>query len=267
MRRPFHHRPSPALIVASVALAVALGGTSYAAIVLPANSVGAKQLRKNAVTNKKIAKGAVTGAKVKDDSLTGVDILESSLGKVPSATSADGAINATNATTATNATNASALSGYVANGLTRVARMSTQNSTTIPFDPAPVFYGTALSITAPAAGFVVINASISVRNSPTTPCTTSCVWWSWIRHFQDGTNSTSIVSDTNDQFSATSASYVFPVNAGVNTFGILLTRSTAGGANGTLQGWFAEMNAIYSPFGSTGGSTLGSTQAIGDRER
>lgn len=41
MHRISRLRPSPALVVASVALAVALGGTSYAAVALaPANSVG-----------------------------------------------------------------------------------------------------------------------------------------------------------------------------------------------------------------------------------
>jgi hypothetical protein len=47
-------RPSPALIIAVVALFVALGGTGYAAIRLPKASVGAKQLKKNAVTSKKV---------------------------------------------------------------------------------------------------------------------------------------------------------------------------------------------------------------------
>jgi hypothetical protein len=99
-------RPSPALVLACVALAVALSGTSYAAFVLPANSVGAKQLRKSAVTSTKIAKGAVAGAKVKDDSLGGADILESSLGKVPFAAHADIATSATNAAYATSADSA-----------------------------------------------------------------------------------------------------------------------------------------------------------------
>ena len=39
-----------------LALFIALGGTSYAAIKLPANSVGAKQLKKGAVTPKKVAR-------------------------------------------------------------------------------------------------------------------------------------------------------------------------------------------------------------------
>ena len=72
------HRPSPALVVACIALAVALGGTSYAAIQLPAKSVGAKQLKKNAITS----------PKVKNNSLTGADVLEASLGRVPSAANA-----------------------------------------------------------------------------------------------------------------------------------------------------------------------------------
>jgi hypothetical protein len=106
MHRPVRRRPSPALVIACAALLVALGGTSYAAFVLPANSVGAKQLRKNAVTSKKLAKGAVTGAKVKDDSLKGTDIVESSLGKVPSAADSDSAASATNAAHASSADSA-----------------------------------------------------------------------------------------------------------------------------------------------------------------
>ena len=90
-------RPSPALVVACIALFVALSGFGYAAIKLPRNSVGTKQLRNSAVTGKKIAKNAVTGAKVADDSLSGADVLESSLGRVPSASSATSASNASNA--------------------------------------------------------------------------------------------------------------------------------------------------------------------------
>jgi hypothetical protein len=48
-------RPSPAMIVACVALIVALGGTSYAVSQLPANSVGSKQLKHHAVTPGKVA--------------------------------------------------------------------------------------------------------------------------------------------------------------------------------------------------------------------
>jgi hypothetical protein len=78
-------RPSPALIIAILALFVALGGTGYAALTLPRNSVGTKQLKRNAVTGSKIKRNAVTGSKVKNHSLTGNDINLGALGTVPSA--------------------------------------------------------------------------------------------------------------------------------------------------------------------------------------
>jgi len=51
--------PSPALVVASVALVVALGGTGYAALKLPRNSVGASQIKTDAVTSVKIRNGSL----------------------------------------------------------------------------------------------------------------------------------------------------------------------------------------------------------------
>jgi len=85
--------PSPAMVVACLALLVALGGTSYAAIKLPRNSVGNIQLKR----------GAVTGIKVRNNTLTGRQINESRLGRVPSAASAATASTATTATTAASA--------------------------------------------------------------------------------------------------------------------------------------------------------------------
>ena len=68
------------MIVALLALFVALGGTAYAALNLPANSVGTRQLQNAAVTRAKIANGAVTSGKVKDYSLLARDFR---LGQLP----------------------------------------------------------------------------------------------------------------------------------------------------------------------------------------
>lgn len=84
-------RFTSAHLIALIALFVALGGTTYAAVSLPKNSVGAKQLKKNAVTRVKIKNNAVNGAKIANNSVTGADVRESSLGKVPSAANADDA--------------------------------------------------------------------------------------------------------------------------------------------------------------------------------
>jgi hypothetical protein len=104
MRKIVRRLPSPAMVVACIALAVALGGTSYAAIKLPRNSVGTKQLQNNAVVASKLSprsvgpqklqNNAVTTRTVKDGQLTGAKIVESTLTQVPSAKSADIAANA-----------------------------------------------------------------------------------------------------------------------------------------------------------------------------
>jgi hypothetical protein len=94
-------RPSPALIVAIIALVAALTGTAWAA--LGKNSVGSKQLKKNAVTTAKIKNNAVTtgkikdnaviGSKIKDGSITGSKVNLATLGTVPNAASAGTAAN------------------------------------------------------------------------------------------------------------------------------------------------------------------------------
>ena len=77
-------RPSPALIVAIIALVISMGGTGYAAFTLPRDSVGTKQLKN----------GAVTAAKVKRHSLTGAQINLKTLGTVPAARDAGRALQA-----------------------------------------------------------------------------------------------------------------------------------------------------------------------------
>jgi hypothetical protein len=79
----FAHRPSPAMVVACIALLVALGGTSYAIQALPQNSVGTQQLKNNAVASKKIKNGAVNASKVKNGSLLRADF---KAGQLPGAT-------------------------------------------------------------------------------------------------------------------------------------------------------------------------------------
>jgi hypothetical protein len=105
--------PSPALVVATIALIVALGGTSYAA--LSNNSVGSKQLENGAVGTAKLKNGAVgtgklqnravTTAKLKNRAVTALKLNLTGV-TVPNALHANAADSATNAANATNATNA-----------------------------------------------------------------------------------------------------------------------------------------------------------------
>jgi hypothetical protein len=61
-------------VLAAIALALALGGTSYAtALAVPSNSVGTAQLKNGAVTTKKLAASAVTSSQVRNSSLLRAD--------------------------------------------------------------------------------------------------------------------------------------------------------------------------------------------------
>jgi hypothetical protein len=96
MRRFSARRPSPAMAVAFVALLAALSGT---AIALPGTNtvdsgdiingaVRSKDVKNNNLRGKDVRNGSLGTLDVKDDSLTGVDINESTLGTVPTATTA-----------------------------------------------------------------------------------------------------------------------------------------------------------------------------------
>ena len=66
MRRLASTLPSPAMLVALLALFVALGGSAYAvkAATAPANSVVTKSIKKGAVTRLKLADGAVGATQI-----------------------------------------------------------------------------------------------------------------------------------------------------------------------------------------------------------
>jgi hypothetical protein len=65
MKWLMRRRPSPATVIAVIALVIALGGTSYAAVTLPRNSVGTAQLKNNAVTSLKVANNSLLKADFK----------------------------------------------------------------------------------------------------------------------------------------------------------------------------------------------------------
>jgi hypothetical protein len=85
MERPRTYRPSPALIVALVALVAAMSG---AAIALPGKStVGSADLKRNAVRSKHIQGKTVHGSDVENDALKGKQVFEEKLAAVPEAES------------------------------------------------------------------------------------------------------------------------------------------------------------------------------------
>jgi hypothetical protein len=101
-------RPSPALVIACVALFVSLSGVSYGVATgfidgreIKNNTIRSQDvrnatlrtqdIRNNEVRGFDIRNSSIQGRDVAFDTLTGSDIAESSLGKVPTATAADSA--------------------------------------------------------------------------------------------------------------------------------------------------------------------------------
>lgn len=101
MRKFRPRRPSGAMLVATVALFVALGGSSYAV-----SQISGAQIKNGTIKSIDIGNSQVKGIDVGSNTLTGSDINESRLGTVPSATNATHANTASSADTATQATNA-----------------------------------------------------------------------------------------------------------------------------------------------------------------
>jgi len=79
MIRKLAYRIHPASVVAMLALFIALGGVSYAAV----GKIGSKDIKNGAVTKVKIKKDAVTGAKVKESTLGTVPDAAKLAGQVP----------------------------------------------------------------------------------------------------------------------------------------------------------------------------------------
>jgi hypothetical protein len=64
MRKQILRRPSPAMVVAILALCLAVGGTAFAAVKLGKSAVKTKNIKDGAVTESKIAANAVTESKI-----------------------------------------------------------------------------------------------------------------------------------------------------------------------------------------------------------
>lgn len=87
MNRILRRRPSPAMVVALIALFIALGGSAYALTITGGN----------------VKNGSLTGKDIKKNSLAGREIKESRVGKVPKAKVADRLGNKTAAAVTTRA--------------------------------------------------------------------------------------------------------------------------------------------------------------------
>jgi hypothetical protein len=95
MKRTGWRHPSPALVIACLALFVALGGT-----VLAATKIDGRTIKVRSLPGNRLEPGSVPGNRIADRSLKGSQIKVETLGEVPSAAHADSAETARRAQTA-----------------------------------------------------------------------------------------------------------------------------------------------------------------------
>ena len=165
MRKLALRRPSPALVVACIALLIALGGTSIAAVTqVPKNSVGANQLKNNAVTNPKmannavkapeLASNAVVAAKIASNAVTGPKIAANA---VTGAKIADGSVAA-----------ADLASGVLPAPSAAFARF-VNGSVSVPDAISEI-----ANLSIPAAGAYVISSKVVLSSTATSERTVTC---------------------------------------------------------------------------------------------
>jgi hypothetical protein len=227
-------------VIALAALAIALGGTSYAAIKIPANSVGSKQLKANAVTGSKIKNGVVTGAKVHRDTLTGDNIVESSLGKVPAAAAAD------------------TLGGYSAGDLGRQAVSSPDPTADVIVGSGETAALTPISITAPAPGFIRVQMTGNAigRDGVSTSCPCELQGTIGLDNVIDNNRLVFAVNLLTSNAvagwdrEAVAGSTVYTVDSGQHTITFLLDRTA--GTSDQVGVSNASLEATYVPFDGTG---------------
>jgi hypothetical protein len=110
MKRSGWRPPSPALVIACLALFVALGGT-----VLAATKIDGKTIKVKSLPGNRLKVGSVPGNRIAPRSLLGSQIRVDTLGEVPNAThasSADTARRAQTATAADHAADATTINGH-----------------------------------------------------------------------------------------------------------------------------------------------------------
>ena len=79
--------PSPAMVVAGIALFVSLGGVSYG---LATGAIDSREIKNNTVRSRDVRNGSLTGRDMGSDRVGGGAVKESSLGPVPAAGVSDG---------------------------------------------------------------------------------------------------------------------------------------------------------------------------------
>lgn len=137
---------------------------------------------------------------------------------------------------------------FAANELVYVAQQRTLADQAVSAVETP--YGVVVTVNMPADGFVMVDAiaKFTFASGICNPCNVAAV----VRHQQTGAASVaSVVSvmDTPGYRVADPVNWVFPVQAGFNSFELRVYRSTNPASTGVVNVTSSTLTALYVPFG------------------
>jgi hypothetical protein len=236
-------RVSPAMVVAMLALLVALGGVSTAAnkISNPSSPQASDKKKKKVLRGPRGKRG-----------LRGLRGPVGPIGPI----GPQGPVGPAGAPNP----NADKLNGYAANGLTRTARgvgPAFPSSVALAGCGVSETQVAAVTINAPAAGFVYVTGSVTTRHLGAGDTVRSHLLAT------GGEASSFIYNVAGNQaghvlLAPLSNTWVFPVGAGAITIQLRACSFAAG-----ADAFGGQLAAVYSPFGSSGAGTLGAKAGTG----
>ncbi|HEY8601992.1 MAG TPA: hypothetical protein VIL85_26435 [Thermomicrobiales bacterium] len=174
------------------------------------------------------------------------------LGDNPPVANAKTAQTADSATNATSAGNADTVGGYAPSGLARVARNGMNMSFQLTSPCATYVPLIELTITAPAAGFLLVNGAAGAYLDDTG---VTALFMRPRVGGEIGPQAVTYPNDTSVLISMASVSWAFPVEAGARKVTLEGCREQKSG-DALLYVASPQLTALFVPFGYDGGTTL-----------
>jgi hypothetical protein len=201
------------------------------------NAIQTQDIQDFTITGSDFGVNTIGSSKIQNDTLTGDDVLETSLNPLQFGKVADSHL----------------VDGYDASAIARVGRGSS-GATSSFFTFSNL---SAVTITAPRDGFVLVNAS--AHGSTSDPDCAPCYLHLQIRDDTSGDLSqTMFESVASGELGTLSSTWVFPVQTGQRTFTLQGAAAGGFGAAENVSFGNSEITALFTPFGSVAGAAQAS---------
>jgi hypothetical protein len=244
--------------VGYLALFVALGGTTYAAVNIPNRSITGKKIARKTIAANNLKTNSVTARAIRRDAVRGDEVLESSLGRVPLAADAT-TLNGSTLEQVRAGIDATALGGTPRSGFYSTADVDARLPRTAEtrsvgeqnFSAGNPIDRITVQLTAPRAGFAFVVASGNLHPAANiTLANHQCAAQMFVPEIpQVGRVVSFKTGDTTIDYESLANSWIVPVDAGTHTFTLRLSINNNVSTNCTdqISSSSSSLNAIWLP--------------------